>query len=106
MISYNTNFGVGGFTHSKVPELYFNLGVKRDFKSPFTSDVLPVIVVAILLFAVLMITTKDEKKDQCGFSSSDVLGYCSALFFALILVYTSLRDKFPRTMYSMLSIST
>jgi uncharacterized protein YbaA (DUF1428 family) len=92
---YNTNFGVGDFTHSKVSELYYNFDIKRDFKSPFTSYILPVIVVAILLFAVLMITTKDEKKEQCGFSSSDVLGYCSALFFVLIVAHASLRDTIP-----------
>lgn len=93
--SYNTNFGKGDFKHFNVPELYFNVDIKRDFKSPFTSYILPVLVVAILLFAVLMITTKDEKKEQCGFSSSDVLGYCSALFFVLILAHASLRDKIP-----------
>lgn len=93
--SYNTNFGVGEFKHSNVPELYYNFDIKRDFKSPFTSYILPVIVVAILLFAVLMITTKDEKKEQCGFSSSDVLGYCSALFFVLIIAHASLRDTIP-----------
>jgi hypothetical protein len=92
---YNTNFGVGDFTHSKVSELYYNFDIKRDFKTPFTSYILPVIVVAILLFAVLMITTKDEKKEQCGFSSSDVLGYCSALFFVLVVAHASLRDTIP-----------
>lgn len=93
--SYNTNFGVGDFKHSNVSELYYNFDIKRDFKSPFASFILPVIVVAILLFAVLMITTKDEKKEQCGFSSSDVLGYCSALFFVLIIAHASLRDTIP-----------
>jgi hypothetical protein len=93
--SYNTNFGVGDFKHSNVSELYYNFDIKRDFKSPFASFILPVLVVAILLFAVLMITTKDEKKEQCGFSSSDVLGYCSALFFVLIIAHASLRDTIP-----------
>ena len=42
--SYSTNFGVGNFANSNVPELYFNVDVKRDFKGPFDSDLLPVMV--------------------------------------------------------------
>jgi hypothetical protein len=95
MNSYNTNFGIGDFTHYNESEFYFNVDIKRDFKAPFASDILPLIVVAILLFAVLVITTKDEKKDQCGFSSSGVLGYCSALFFVLIVAHSSLRNRIP-----------
>jgi hypothetical protein len=92
---YNTNFAIGDLSHPNRSELYYNIDIKRDFKSPFTSYFLPVLVVAILLFAVLMITTKDEKKERCGFSSSNVLGYCSALFFVLITAHNSLRDRLP-----------
>lgn len=93
--SYNTNFGIGDFTHSDVSELYFNVGVKRDFKAPFVSDLLPIMVVAILLFAVLVITTREEQKNQFGFSSSGVLAYCAALFFVLIVSHSSLRANIP-----------
>ena len=36
--SYNTNFGIENFKHTNVSELYFNIDIKRDFKSPFVSD--------------------------------------------------------------------
>ena len=93
--SYNTNFGVKDFKHTNVPELYFNIGIKRDFKSPFVSDFLPIMVVAALLFVVLAITTKEEKKNQFGFNSSGVLAYCASLFFVLIISHASLRTKIP-----------
>ena len=93
--SYNTNFGVEDFEHANVSELYFNVGVRRDLKAPFVSDLLPIMVVAILLFSVLAITTREEQKNQFGFSSSGVLAYCAALFFVLIVSHSSLRANIP-----------
>lgn len=93
--SYNTNFGIKDFKHRNVPELYFNIAIKRDLKSPFVSDQLPIIVVAILLFVVLLITTREEENNQFGFKSSGVLTYCASLFFVLIVSHASLRAKIP-----------
>jgi hypothetical protein len=93
--SYNTNFGIENFKHTNVSELYYNIDIKRDFKSPFVSDMLPIMVVAALLFVVLAITTKEERKNQFGFNSSGVLAYCASLFFVLIISHASLRNKIP-----------
>jgi len=90
---YNTDFGAGNFTHSNLPELYFNVEIKRDFKDPFVSNLLSVMVIAVLLFAVLTMTTRDEKKTLFMFSSSGVLSYCSSLFFVLIVAHASLRTR-------------
>ena len=93
--SYNTDFGITDYDKQNgFPELYFNVGVKREFMSSFMSDLIALIVVALLLFAVLMISTKHEQRiDLYGFSSSTVLGYCAALFFVLIVSHVSLREK-------------
>jgi hypothetical protein len=60
--SYTTDFGGENFSNSNVPELYFNVDFKRDFMTPFESDLLPVIVVIVLLFSVLTLITKGESK--------------------------------------------
>jgi hypothetical protein len=92
--SYNANFGIENDKFCCYPELYFNIGTKRNFISSFMSDSIPIIVVSLLLFAVLMISTKHEKKiNLYGFSSSTVLAYCAALFFVLIVSHVSLRQK-------------
>jgi hypothetical protein len=92
--SYNTNFGIKNDKFDGYPELYFNIGTKRNFMSSFMSDSIPIIVVSLLLFAVLMISTKNETKiSGYGFSSSTVLTYCAALFFVLIVSHVSLRQK-------------
>ena len=91
--TYNTNFGVEDYQNEST-ELYFNIGVKRDFIGSIISDLIRLIVVSILLFAVLLISTKnDEKISLYGFSSSATLTYCAALFFVLIISHVSLRDK-------------
>jgi hypothetical protein len=93
--SNNTNFGLGKFTNSNAPELYFNVDIKRDLKSPSHSDLLLIIVVLILLFAVLTIITKGESKTHFGFSSHGVLGYCTSILFTLIIAHSSLRARIP-----------
>ncbi len=92
---YNTNFGMKSYEEGKTPELYYNVEVKRNLMGPLVADVSPILVVAILLFVVLMITTKSEQKKLFGFSSSGVLGYCASLLFTLIIAHASLRSKLP-----------
>jgi uncharacterized membrane protein YqjE len=92
--SYNTNFGLEDYNHEDRPELYFNVVVKRDFINPFVSYMSPLIVVALLVFAdLLLISKKEEAATYYGFSSSGVLGHCAALLFVLIVAQVSLRDS-------------
>lgn len=95
--SYNANFGVGDY-QQEFPELYYNVGLKRNFISSIISNLIPLIVVSFLLFAVLMISTKNDKNIRLyGFSSAIVLSYCAALFFVLIVSHVSLREKLAAT---------
>ena len=99
--NFNTNFGIPNYRGFKSyncnnsSELYFNVEMKRELMSPIVSNLLPVLVVSILLFVVLFITTKNEEKRLFGFSSSGVLAYCASLFFTLIVSHASIRSKIP-----------
>lgn len=89
--SYNVNFGLE--SGQDTLELYFNIGLSRQFLSPFISDMVPLNIVAFLLFAVLMIATREDSKiGLLGYSTSAVLGYCAALFFVLIVGHVHLRE--------------
>ena len=47
---------------------------------------------AVLVFAVLMISTRKRSQiDLYGFSTSAVLGYCAALLFVLVVAHVNLR---------------
>ena len=90
---YNTDFGfAAGFERAALPELYFNVGVKRDFLNPFIAHVAFVLAIAVLLFGLLVLTTDDEDlKGRFGLSTAGVLGSCSGLLFAVILQHNQIR---------------
>lgn len=93
--SYTTTFGVDNPSRSnESPELYYNVGMRRNFMTLLVADLTPLVVVALLLFAVLMILTHDTAKISLyGFNASAVLAYCAALFFVLIVSHVSIRQK-------------
>jgi len=93
--SYNTNWGINDYAGQKdIPELYFNISLKRNFVNAFIMNFITLTVVAFLLFAVLLtIRAKPDTASLMGFNVSGVLGFCAALFFVVILAHTSLRES-------------
>ncbi len=74
------------------PELYFKVGLKRDFLEPFLEYVIFSLVVALLLFGVLVLTIDAEaSKSRSGLSTFSVLGLSGTLLFAVILRESQLR---------------
>ena len=87
------NLGRPQFPVGDSLELYFNIGLRRYFVSAFVEYMIPLAVVSFLVFAVLMISTRQQEKiGLLGFSTSAVLGYCAALFFVLIVSHVHLRE--------------
>jgi hypothetical protein len=90
---YNTSFGPTDQAGEEVTELYFNVHLKRAFLDAMMSQLVPLSVVALLLFCVLLITTEERiLSEQLGFSTLAVLGYCAALFFVVIVSHNELRS--------------
>ncbi len=88
---YNTNFGIADYSGAEqFPELHFNILLIRKFVEPFISYLMPVIVIAVILFAVLLIITNSEEKKIMGFSTSGVLGSCAGLFFGVLIGHSKL----------------
>ncbi|HEU5430869.1 MAG TPA: hypothetical protein VFU81_04350, partial [Thermomicrobiales bacterium] len=74
------------------PELFFNVGLKRDFLEPFLDYVIFSLVVALLLFGILVLTKADEaSKSRFGISTFGILGSSGTLLFAVILKHAQLR---------------
>ena len=93
--NYNTNFGIEDYVGQEdYPELYFNIHIRRSFKDAFITNLVPLFVLASILFAVLMTVTRDQEKSAVfGFSTSGVLGACSGLFFVALLAHIQLRSE-------------
>ncbi len=93
--SYNTDFGIPRYVgQNQFPELYFQIGVKRRFLNPFISNLTPIIVVLLMLFAVLITSSKEAEKIQLlGFNASTILASGSALFFVVLISHIDLRGS-------------
>lgn len=94
--SYSTNFGVPDYIgQHNWPELHFNIVVKRKFNHAFIIYLLPLLLVATLLYAALLTVCDDEQlANRLGFSTSAFIGACSALFFVVMLAHIQLRERF------------
>ncbi|MEK7859478.1 MAG: cache domain-containing protein [Elusimicrobiota bacterium] len=84
--SYNANFGDSRAADSRelIPSLFYNIGVQRVTVSALVAHGIPILVVAILLFCVLLISTEN------AFS---ILSYLAALFFVLVISHVGLRSE-------------
>jgi hypothetical protein len=109
---YTTTFGVGtNPAPGPTPELYYSIGLKRDVLSPLLDQVLPLGVIALLLFMTLTLATQDHaRQERLGNHPFDVLWFCTALLFVVILSHNGIRgavspqqiaylEIFPFTLY-------
>lgn len=94
--SYDTNFGITGYIgQADFPELHYNFVIKRKFENAFIVYLLPLFLVAALLFAALLtVSENDELSNRFGFNTSGFIGAASALFFVVMLAHIQLREQF------------
>ncbi len=117
--SYDTDFGIADYIGQMgFPELHYNFVVKRKFENAFIIYLLPLLLVAALLFAALLtVSGKDELANRLGFNTSGFIGASSALFFVVMLAHIQLREQFGGTsivyieyfyilMYALLVVAT
>ena len=85
---YKSNFGIDTLIgQSGFPELRFNVLLRRDFKGPMVSVVLPMAIIAALLFMNLMFAKVDDKPLA-------ILSPIAAFFFSVALAHGKVRDTF------------
>lgn len=91
---YTTDFGIESYAGREAfPELYFNVGLQRTFLDSFIAHMIPLIVVAFMLFATMMTVTQDENRVRLtGFNVFGVLTATSALFFVALVAHIQLRE--------------
>ncbi|NEQ96983.1 MAG: hypothetical protein F6K30_09695 [Cyanothece sp. SIO2G6] len=94
--TYNSNFGLAQIDMERhYPELYFNVVLRRKFLNSFVVNILPLVIIACLIFAtLLMITGNPEKQSKLGMNTSGVIGVCSGLFFVVLLSQVQIREEF------------
>ena len=92
---YGTNFGVErALERPRSHELAFTLIAEREFLDPYISSVLPIIVVACLLFGLLIVGSKQQSVVAAtGFKATDVVRASVALLFPALIAQVNLRTK-------------
>lgn len=91
--TYQTDFGSGDYSGlTDFPELYFNILIKKQLTGPMISDFLPLFVVAILMFTILMLSTRrDQEMTVTGFSGMNVIAACGGFFLVVVFSHIGLR---------------
>ena len=89
------DYGVDSFVRREsFPEMYFTIYMQRVSVNPFMMNVLPLLVVACILFAILNAATSDaEKSGRAGIRMGQIFGPNVSLFFAVILAHVRLRSE-------------
>jgi len=91
--SYKTSFGLRDFSGlTNYPNLYFGFEIRKEITGPFVANMLPMLVVTILLFAILFLGTRDDDRHRgrLGFAL-DVIAACAGFFLVAILLHIALR---------------
>ncbi len=91
---YTSNLGIPGrIGGALVPELNFNIRIQRFLLDVVISNGIPLITVLIMLFAILVSSTRNEEESKLlGFNPSGVMRVASALFFIVLLAHIQLRN--------------
>ena len=101
--NYNSSFGFPmSPQHGNVPELYYTVKLERNFIDAFVTNLVPLIVVSIMLFAILLTITHDkERAGLFGADAFSVVTTTAGLFFIVLVAHIQLRKEFtlPRIIY-------
>lgn len=90
-----TTYGLNdSFEIENFPELYWTLEIEKVFIHAFISFLTPLIIAFLMVFILLMLSTRDVKKLEfmrtgVGFD----IGVSASIFFVVVLSHISLRQK-------------
>ncbi|KNY25346.1 PDC sensor domain-containing protein [Pseudobacteroides cellulosolvens] len=76
------------------PELDFTFFVQRSFLNPFISNLLPLLIIAGIIFTtLLMLTRKRVSRDLHGQLSTQLMASCGTMAFSVIMAHSQLRGS-------------
>ena len=90
-IDYNTTFGNETPVNSH-PALTFNMAAKRIFLSPFIANIVPILIIALIMFVVLCASSNDEDS-RSGLTTMNVIQSSAGFLFILLLAHVNERSR-------------
>ena len=90
-IDYKSNFGNKGLANNR-PALQFNMVAKRVWLSPFIANMIPILIVALILFIVLYVSSSKEE-GRTGLTTMNVIQSSAGFLFILLLAHVNVRNR-------------
>lgn len=90
-IDYPTTFGVDAAVQSH-PAMKFSIVEKRVFLSPFIANIIPVLIVAFIMFIVLYISST-QSNERSGLTTMNIVQSSAGLLFILVLAHVNERNR-------------
>ncbi len=85
-----TDFGLrSSSAKQNLPALYYSIEIHKNFIDSFVSNLIPLLMVAIVAFLVLMIVSHDQERIGTGLS----LSVSGTLLFVVVLSHIGVRQK-------------
>ncbi len=90
-IDYQTTFGIDAAVQSH-PAMKFSIVEKRVFLSPFIANIIPVLIVAFIMFIVLYISST-RGNERSGLTTMNIVQSSAGLLFILVLAHVNERNR-------------
>ncbi|MGH0030576.1 MAG: PDC sensor domain-containing protein [Myxococcota bacterium] len=92
MLDYKTSFG-NEVPVNRHPALVFNMTEKRIWLSPFIANIVPILIVALILFIVLCVSSPRGDGGRSGVTTMNVIQSSAGFLFILLLAHVNERNR-------------
>ena len=76
----------------RYPTLTFHMVVKRIYLNPFVANIIPILIVALMMFVVLYISSQ-KRDERAGLTTMNVIQSAAGFLFILILAHVNERAR-------------
>jgi len=88
---YRSTFGNSRMVKSH-PTLAFHIGVKRIYLNPFIANIIPILIVALMMFVVLYVSSTNDD-GRAGLTTMNVIQSSAGFLFILLLAHVNERNR-------------
>lgn len=88
---FKSTFGSSRLVKS-YPTLSFNMVAKRIYVNPFIANIIPILIVALIMFIVLYVSSNNED-GRAGLTTMNVIQSSAGFLFILLLAHVNERNR-------------
>ncbi|MDX3386031.1 hypothetical protein PV682_31920 [Streptomyces niveiscabiei] len=90
---YPTSFGLKTYDRPvSYPDLYFNMVYQRNYTGAVIGNLVPVALIALVVFASLFVTSRDQKIELFGSNTFAVMAFLVTMLLVVVVDHNELRS--------------